>query len=311
MIEKTRVIFFGTSAFAVPVLEALSAVADIRLVITRPDAPAGRGKNLQSSPIRARAESLNLNVLTPGPVNNSDFYKVIDNAQPEAAVLAAYGKILPLELLRIPAKGFLNVHPSLLPRHRGPSPISGAILAGDAQTGVTLILLDQEMDHGPVIAQRSITIEPHEHHPSLEQRLAMLAAEMLQSSLLPFLEGRITPQTQNHDQATFTKLLKRQDGLIDWSQEAATIAKQIRAYDPWPGTATQFHNQPLKILDGRAVDGQASEPAGTVINHLGQPAFVCGRGLLTHIMVQPANGKPMTAADFANGQRDFIGHRLG
>ena len=227
------------------------------------------------------------------------------------AILAAYGKILPIELLSIPAHGFLNIHPSLLPQYRGSSPVVGALLSGDTETGVSLICLDAKMDHGPIIAQEKTQILPTEHRSELELRLAKLGGKLVTQSLLPYLDGTLQPIAQIHADATYTKLLNNTDARLDWTNSATVIDRRVRALDPWPGTKTIFQGQPLKILAGRpATENIAHSPAGTVINYKSQPAVVCGEGVYLLEKIQVASGKPTNAVDFCRGHRDFIGSHL-
>ncbi len=311
MSTRPKALFFGTPDFAVPILHATARIADIVAVVTQPDQPKGRGHRVAHSAVFTVAESLHIPVMTPekldGPTIDS-----LKALSPDVAVLAAYGLILPKQLLDVPAKGFVNVHPSLLPKHRGASPIAGAILDNETSTGVTLIVLDEKMDHGPILAQEPITIEPHEHRPSLERRCAELGAKLIGSTLLPYLDGLIVPRPQEHHKASYTRLLKRENANINWTDDAARIERDIRAYDPWPGTVTTWERTTLKILDGRAERYRASPrgKVGAVILVDGKPAVVCGVDMLVLTTVQPANGKPMDAAAFANGHRTFVGSTI-
>lgn len=310
MSDRPRAIFFGTPEFSVPIAAATEQTTELIAVVTQPDAPTGRGQKLQPSPIKRWASERQLTVLEPERMRDPQWLATIRDLKADVAVLAAYGKILPIELLTIPRHGFINIHPSLLPHHRGPSPVAGTLLAGDDQTGVSLMLLDDEMDHGPIIAQVSTMIKPDENRPTLETRLAQLGAKLLESSLIPYLSGQLVAQPQNHDHASYTHLLKRDDGLIDWRQSAETIERRIRALDPWPGSRTSWSGHVFKILSG-VVDSQPiSNQPGTVISIANQPAVACGRGSLILKNVQLDSGKSMPASDFARGHRDFIGSRL-
>lgn len=311
MSTRPKALFFGTPDFAVPILQATARIADIVAVVTQPDQPKGRGHRVAHSAVFTAAESLHIPVMTPDKLDGPTI-ESLKALSPDVAVLAAYGLILPKTLLDVPSKGFVNVHPSLLPMHRGASPIAGAILNNETATGVTLIVLDEEMDHGPIIAQESIAIEPHEHRPSLERRCAELGATLLEKSLLPYLDGTIVPQAQEHHKASYTRRLSRENANINWTDDAARIERDIRAYDPWPGTVTTWEGVTLKIIDGRAERYRASPrgKVGEVIMHDDKPTVVCGVDMLVLTTVQPANGKPMDAAAFARGHRSFIGSVL-
>lgn len=311
MSAKPKTLFFGTPDFAVPVLQATARIADIVAVVTQPDQPKGRGHRVAHSAVFTAAESLHIPVMTPEKLDGPTI-DALKALSPDVAVLAAYGLILPKALLDVPTKGFVNVHPSLLPKHRGASPIAGAILNNETTTGVTLIVLDEEMDHGPIIAQESIAIEPHEHRPSLERRCAELGAALLEKSLLPYLDGTIVPRAQEHHKASYTRRLSRENANINWTDDAARIERDIRAYDPWPGTVTTWEGATLKILDGYAERYRASprDKVGEIIIHDNTPAVVCGVDMLVLTTVQPANGKPMDATAFARGHRAFVGNIL-
>lgn len=312
MSDRPRVAFFGTPEFAVPALQALAEIAQVVIVVTQAEKPAGRGQRLQTSPVQRWAEAHRLPVITPTRLKDEQLLSRLTALDLEAAVLAAYGKILPTSLLNIPSHGFINIHPSLLPRHRGPAPVAGALLSGDAITGVSLMLLDEAMDHGPLLTQRQLAIEPHEHRPALKQRLADLGAAMLRETLAPYLTGKVKPQPQDHAQATYTKIITKQDGRLVWPLNANELENRIRAFDPWPGTFTVFNQQQLKILAGQAATNERGETQpGLVIERAGWPAVVCGSGCLVLTSLQLAGGRAVDARDFARGHRQFIGSQLG
>ncbi len=311
MIRRPRALFFGTPDFAVPILHATAAIADIVAVVTQPDQPKGRGQKSAHSAVFSAAESLHIPILTPTRFDDATT-KALTALAPDIAVLAAYGNIIPQHVLDIPRKGFINIHPSLLPKYRGAAPIAGAILNDDETTGTTLIVLDDEMDHGPIIAQETLAIEPHEHRPSLEKRCAELGAKLISSALVPYLEGSIEPKAQVHHLAIYTRQLARENAHINWTDDAARIERDVRAFDPWPGTVTTWEGATLKIIDGHAERYRTSPRGkiGEVIMHDEQPAVVCGVDMLVLTNVQPANGKPMDAAAFARGHRTFVGNVL-
>lgn len=307
-----RAVFFGTSSFAIPILDATASVADVVAVVTQPAQPAGRGGRVTPSAIETAARNHALKVYTPSRLT-PDVIATIAALTPDVAVLAAYGKIIPASLLTVPRHGFVNVHPSLLPKYRGAAPVAGALLDNLTETGTTIIKLDDELDHGPVIAQSSLPIEPHEHRPALEQRLAALGATLLSASLPQYLRGAVTPTPQKHHLASYTRPFSREQASIVWSDDAARIERDIRAYDPWPGTVTTWDGALLKILDGVAIRYREPkrEQPGTVIRYDGHPCVVCGVDVLRLTTVQPANGKRMDARAFAHGRPAFIGSVLG
>lgn len=312
MKRNPRAVFFGTPEFAVPILERLRSLVNLVGVVTQPPKPTGRGHRLQRSPVHALAETLHAPILTPNRLEESGFLEDFSELRPDVAILAAYGNMIPNAVLSIPKHGFLNVHPSLLPLYRGPSPVASALLAGDQVTGTTIMLLDRKMDHGPILAQRKLAIDSHEHRPSLERRLSLLGADLLENTLLPYLAGEIAATDQNHRDATFTKLVKREASIIDWRLPAVQIEHRVRALDPWPGTSTTSHGKLLKVLDAIAhpSDGNAQVP-GSVLSTSGMLAVMCGDGVLELKLLQAPGSRPTEARAFAFGHRDFIGSVLG
>lgn len=309
-----RVIFLGSPAFAILPLERL--VADPRYqvagVVTQPDRPAGRGKMPVATPIKQAALRLGLPVLTPETLRDPAAVAALAKLRPDVGVVAAYGEILRRDVLAIPPLGYVNIHPSLLPLYRGPSPVAGAILNGDAETGVTIMLIDAKMDAGPILAQRAVPLPPDARTGSLTQELFAIGADMLVETLDAYAAGAITPQPQDHTRATFTKLLSREDGIIDWTQPAAVIERMTRAYDPWPGATTTWRGAPLKIIAARVItDRRGDAPPGTLLDTAEGLAVTTGEGLLLLETVQPAGKRPIPAADWRRGLRLTGGERLG
>lgn len=285
------IIFIGTSQFAVPPLEKLiKNKYNIIKVITAPDKPTGRKQEITPSPVKKAALKYNLPLLQPERI--AAFKSEISASQPDLIVLAAYGKIIPKNILDIPKFGCLNLHPSLLPKYRGPSPIQTAILNGDQFTGLTIMKMDEKIDHGPIIAQKKIAITSQENSQTLEKKLAQLAANSLIEILPQYLQGKIKPQAQDEKQASYTKILTREDGQIDWQQSAQAIARKVRAFYPWPGTWADFNGKRVKILKARAVDKKQEATLST------------REGFLLLELVQPAGKKPMTGQEFFRGHPD-------
>ena len=243
---ELRLVFMGTPDFAVPSLRALLSLGDVAgrrarvvAVVTQPDRPAGRGGHIQASPVKVAALEAGVPVLQPGRLRRPEHVAELRAYSPDLIVVAAFAQILSREVLDMPAYGCLNVHASLLPRWRGAAPIAAAILAGDTTTGVTIMKMDAGLDTGPILAQRAETIRPDDTAATLTERLATLGASVLVDTLGPWVSGQITPRPQDEAQATLTRPLKREDGLIDWgATAAATVARMARAYDPWPGAAS-------------------------------------------------------------------------
>lgn len=312
---KTRIVFMGTPAFAVPSLRRLIEAPDLEVVtiLTQPDRPAGRGREPKPSPVKRVAQKHDIIIQQPKRLrDNTEMLDILRDLAPDVIVVAAYGLILPTSVLAVPPHGCVNVHASLLPRHRGAAPVAAAILDGDEETGVTIMLMDEEMDHGPVLAQRVTPIRPDDARASLTHRLAERGAELLVAVLPQRVAGEIEPQPQDHDAATYAGLLKKEDGDIDWTQPAGRIARMTRAYDPWPGAYTSFSGRLFKVLDAEALDiDTGGEQAGTVIEADPGFAVVAGGGAVVLKEVQLAGKRAMDIDAFAHGQRDFVGSILG
>lgn len=313
--SKNRIIYFGTAQFAVPALERLLSHQDhfeIVAVVTQPDRPVGRHGVIQQSPVAECARGRNLLVLTPESLKDVEVQESLVLLKPDLFVVAAYGKILPQAVLAIPRHGSLNLHGSLLPKYRGASPIQMAILEGEAETGVTLMVMDDKMDHGPLIAKSQLTIASDDTHDTLEKRLGVVAADLLLENLELFLSGTKKPMEQDHAAATFTKILSRDNGTIDWGQEdAARIERKLRAFDPWPGAYAVWNRggKPLRIkfIRMRVADETNGAAPGTVFVSLdGTPAVQTTKGALLLLEVQLEGKKAAAGADFINGYKDFV-----
>lgn len=245
---RPRVVFFGTPQFAVPSLRALlDDDYDIAAVVTAPDRPAGRGMAVRQSPVAELAAERGIMTLQPTKLRDSSTLPMLRGLGAAVGVLVAYGQIVPTAVLEMFAHGVLNIHPSLLPKHRGSSPIQGALLSGDTETGVTLMQLDAEMDHGPILAQERYPIAPDDTTATLLGPLADLGAQLLVRTLPHYLACEVTPQPQNHDAATYTKLVKVADGVADWSLPAEEIVRRWRAYQPWPGLTANWNGKRMKL----------------------------------------------------------------
>jgi len=308
-----RVIFMGTPEFAVPALEALiHSELEIVGVFAQPDEPAGRGRGVVSPPVKKLAMQHRLTVHQPPNLRRSCELERLASLRPDVAVIAAYGKILPESFLRVPSHGCLNIHASLLPRHRGPSPIAAAILAGDEVTGVTIMMVTKVMDTGPILTQRQIPILPHDTTGSLFQKLSGLGAELLMETLPQWLEGKLVPQPQDNGKATYCKMIAKEDGLIDWRRPAVELWRKVRAFQPWPGGYTTWQGRTVKIIEAVPLSGEGT-PGLVVAMSQEQIASIgvhTGEGTLGLIQVQLEGKRAMDAAEFVRGQRDFIGAQL-
>ena len=308
-----RVVFMGTPAFAVPSLDALLRHGHHLVgVFTQPDRRAGRGRQLRPSPVKESARNHSLPVFQPASLrNNPEGCDQLIELEPDVIVVAAYGLFLPKVVLEAPRYGCLNIHPSLLPRYRGPSPVISAILDGEETSGVTIMLLDEGMDTGPILAQRKVAIGTGETADALTLRLFESGADLLVQTLDDWVSGLIAPSSQNDDEATITRLLKREDGLLDWSESAEAIDRRVRAFTPWPGTFTSWKGKTFKVLRGKAVPGDYQAGPGTVCVEEDRVVVATGSGGLQLLEVQLEGRAKSGAADFARGQRDFIGSVLG
>ncbi len=309
----TRAVFMGTPEFAVPSLRALvEAGYDIVGVVTQPDRPAGRGRRLLAPAVKEAALTLGLPVLQPQTLRRPEIIQELRELSPDVMIVAAYGEILRPEVLSIPPHGCLNLHASLLPRHRGAAPVVATILAGDEVTGITVMLMDEGLDTGPVLAQSSLPVSPDDTTGSLMGKLAYLAADLLIDTLPAWLAAEIVPQPQDHEQATYHKLVHKEDGLVDWSLPAVEIWRRVRAYHPWPGAYTYWQDRQLKILRAQPLEGWAGPGSpGEVIRTTQGIAVVTGQGALLLKEMQMAGKRPLGAEDFVRGRRDFVGASLG
>jgi methionyl-tRNA formyltransferase len=307
-----RIVFMGTPEFAVPSLERLIlSQYRVAAVYTQPDRPAGRGRTLVSPLVKELALWLGLPVVQPVSLKPASELARLTELKPDVIVVAAFAQILPQSILDIPAYGCINIHPSLLPRHRGASPVAAAILAGDEFSGVSIMLLEAGVDTGPVLARAAIPVSPQDNTGSLTEKLSLIAASLLQETLAGWLRHEIVPQPQNEAEATYFARVAKGAGEIDWGLPAVEIWRRVRAFNPWPGSYTRWRGRQLKIIEAIPVTGESE--AGRVMVLPGPeavPGVGTGDGILGLLRVQLEGKREMTAADFARGQRDFIGALL-
>ncbi|MDW8352819.1 MAG: methionyl-tRNA formyltransferase [Anaerolineae bacterium] len=310
-----RLIFMGTPDFAVPSLAALiQAKYDIVAVVTQPDAPAGRGRQLKPSPVKLLAQQHGLPILQPDSLKSPEVVEALRALAPDVIVVAAYGQILRQDVLDLPKHHCLNVHASLLPRWRGASPISAAIAAGDAITGVTIMLMEAGLDSGPILAQREEPIRPDDTTGTLTERLAHVGAELLVATLPKWLAGQITPQKQDESRVTLAGRLKKEDGKLDWSRSAAELERHVRAMSPWPSAFTTWQGQQLKVLRAElgGVGHREELPNGAVVLDRDHIYVKCGDGEMLRLTEVQLEGKrAMDAEAFARGHPALAGSVLG
>lgn len=314
------IIFFGTPDFVLPIPQALlEAGHQLSAIITAPDRPVGRHKTLTSSPVKSWAQKHQISVFTPEILNSEFIRQLADNLaplKPDIIVLAAYGKILPAELLELPKHGALCVHPSLLPKYRGASPVPTAILSGDKETGVSIIKMDEKVDHGPIIAQVKEPILPTDTSETLHQRLFKIGAQLLLQNVNQYIKGEIKLTEQNHAQVTFTKILKREDGYIDLSNPPSleVFERMIRAYHPWPGVWTRWNNKIVKFLPSRHPERSVKDLSQMRVSNNGSTSLATGlkdsssaewRTQNDKFLIQMEGKKAMPLKDFLNGYPNF------
>jgi len=307
---KYKIVFMGTPEFSAIILKKLidSYLYCPQVVITAPDQPQGRKKVLQPSPVKKIALNSNIKVWQPISFkDNREIKKKLRKIKADLFIVAAYGLILPSEILSIPLQGCLNVHPSLLPRHRGASPLQQTILDNDAETGTTLILMDEKVDHGPIIGQNKLEKSVRNlDYPSLNIALAKLSANSLLSTLPQFLKGTIKPQPQNHELATFTKKIKKRYGKINWKQSAKKIEREIRAYRPWPGSFAFLGSKKITIIKAEVLETKHTKKPGTLFSQNKIPAVACGKNALILKKLQIAGKNLINGQEFLNGYSQLL-----
>jgi methionyl-tRNA formyltransferase len=331
-----RIVFCGTPAFAVPSLRHLIEQPDIQIegVVTQPDRPRGRGQEVSVAAVKATAIEAGLGIFQPEKVRAPESFEYFQRVAPDCVVIIAYGQIIPSKLIAVPRLGWVNVHGSLLPKYRGAAPINWAILNGETVTGLTTMQIDAGLDTGAMLLRTEVEIRPDETAPQLTARLAELGAPLIVETLRRLERGDLVAQPQDNSLASHARPLKKEDGLIDWSQSAAQIYDRIRALQPWPGTYTSFRGKNCQIW-GRTLSvedllaahpgatttypsvssvtgpSQPASPAGSIHADKFGVRVICGQGALWLEFVQLEGRKRVTAQEFANGARLAPGERFG
>jgi methionyl-tRNA formyltransferase len=301
-----RFVFMGSPEFALPTLKRLAENKTVQLVgvVTQPDRPAGRGRNLTPPPVKILAQSLGLEVIQPEKLRQPESFAKLAGWKPDMIVVAAFGQILRQNVLDLPHYGCINVHASLLPRWRGAAPIQAAVAAGDSQSGVTIMKMDVGVDNGPILAQQSVSILPGDNAETLSSRLAVVGAQLLMDTIPGYLQGEIIPQFQDESRVTRAPMLKKEDGLLDFNQTADELVRKIRAFEPWPGTYLVWQDNLLKVHQAHASLQTGSVPAKREVLD-GNPAVGTSLGWLVLDVVQPAGKKSMSGDVFLNGARQW------
>lgn len=311
--DRARTVFFGSGRFAVPILTALAADPRLELVgvITAPDRAAGRGRTMLPTPVALKARTMWLPLLQPTKAREPEAVAAIADLRPELGVLADYGQIIPPELLALPGLGILNVHPSLLPRHRGASPIQATILAGDADAGVTIIRMDEGLDTGPIVAATSWPMSGRETAPELEARSARAGTELLDATLDGWLAGTAVPQPQGAMGSTLTHRLRRGDATLDPNRSARELERHVRAYLPWPGSSIETAAGRLTVHRASVAPGEPGDEPGMLVAQGTGLALATSDDRLVLDEVQLAGRRALVGEDFLRGQRELLGTRVG
>ncbi|HEX6139837.1 MAG TPA: methionyl-tRNA formyltransferase [Candidatus Limnocylindria bacterium] len=306
MARLGRLAFLGTGAFGVPLLARLPELADDLLVISQPDRPAGRKLQQRASPVAAWAREHGVRVETPVRIRSDEGRRALRDFAPDGLLLAAYGQLLPDDVLQVAARPPLNVHPSLLPRHRGAAPVASTILAGDERAGVTLMVMTRELDAGPIVAQWSVPLTGRESTPELEERLARLAAADVPPMLNVWVDGQLAIEPQDAARATIIRPFRRTDGWIDWRRPAEEIDRRVRALQPWPGAWTTLDGRRLHVRAAHPLAGVDDVPIGCLLPGP-LPRVATGQGALALDVVQPEGRAPMSGEEWRRGvQRDHV-----
>lgn len=306
--SRPRIVFMGTPEFAVASLAACFDIGDVVAVVTQPDKPKGRGQALAISPVKALALERGVPVLQPAKLRTPPFSEELRQYAPDVCVVTAYGKILPKDLLALPPKGCVNVHASLLPRFRGAAPIQWSIAYGDAETGVSLMVMDEGLDTGPVLAMRRLPIAPDDTSATLHEKLSKLGGEILRQDLPKYLRGELQPVPQPSEGMVLAPIINKEDGHLDFTKPAVELERRVRAFTPWPGAFTGFGGGRLKVH--RAKVGTGRGAPGTVLAASTDGLEVaCGEGSLVMLDVQPEGKRVMKASEFLSGHKLAPGSR--
>ena len=310
----------GSPQFALPTLEQLTeSEHDVVAVVTQPDRPAGRKRALRPPPVKGFALAHGLTILQPERVNAGNALDALRELAPDAIVIAAYGQILKQPFLEIPRRGVVNVHASLLPKYRGASPIAAAIIAGEQETGVTIIEVVLALDAGPALAARPMAIDESDTAGTLSEKLARLGADLLVKTLPAWERNELAPQAQDDGEASFAPLVRAQDAVIDWSLPAVDVWRKVRAYDPWPVATTFVGEEPLRLLEAWPIEFEGGDHPGIVVGlpeGSGAPAgagfaVACGTDAVAVVRAQRAGKRPLSGEELLRGWRGLLGRRLG
>jgi len=310
--NSIKIVFFGTPNIATITLNELIKQFRVIAVVTQPDKPAGKEKKIEATPVKRIAQDYGIKIFQPKDLITIG--KDLSSLSPDIGVLFAYKNTVPKDIINLFPFGILNIHPSLLPKYRGPSPVQSAILNNETKTGVTIIKIDEEIDHGPIIAQKEVQMNYGENANDLLQRLSIIGTQLLMESISKYINKEITPQDQEHSEATKTNTISRENGLINWKNNAKSIYLQYRAYFPWPGAYTQFMGKRFKIIDLNILESimENTYAPGTIFSTKNEDLAVqCEKSAIILYQIQLEGKKPISGKDFLLGYKDSIGKILG
>jgi methionyl-tRNA formyltransferase len=303
-----RLVYMGSPDFSIPPLRQLvSDGYEAAAVYTKPDKASGRGQEMAFSALKKEARALGLPVIQPRSLRSEEARAELAGLQPDVIVVAAYGQILPPAVLELPRYGCINIHPSLLPLHRGAAPVAATILSGDVWAGTTIMLMEEGLDTGPILAQARVLVRDDDTAGTLTVRLSSISAALLSDVLLRWIKGEIKPLMQDNARATYFKPMVKEAGEIDWRLPAVEVWRRVRAFQPWPGALTRFQGKLLKVLEARPECAAISGQTGQVVAIDKEIGVITGGGLLVIDRVQIEGKQAVTAADFNRGQRQFVG----
>ncbi len=306
MKNKNKIVFFGSDENSAKLLtELIQADYNIELIITKTSKKTGRVK--KQNPVRKIAEQSNIKIIEKDKLSDLESIEILKNTQANLAILLSYGTMIPQDILDSFPLGIINIHPSLLPKYRGPSPVQTTLLNGDKEAGVSIMLLAKEMDAGPIIAQKKITISPEDDHKTLNNKLFSLGNKLLINNLDKYINNEIQTHPQDNNQATYAQMIEKKDGLIDWNNSAKNINNKIKAFYNWPGAYTYFNNKLLKIVEAKFLEKNTEHQTAEVFLEDDKIAIQTKNGLLCPLIVQIEGKQKIDINSFINGYKDFIG----
>jgi methionyl-tRNA formyltransferase len=305
-----KIIFAGTPQFAAGALAALIREHQVIAVLTQPDRPSGRGMQLTASPVKQFALQHGLPLMQPASLKTKESQQALSQLDADLMVVAAYGLILPQPVLQLPRNGCLNIHASLLPRWRGAAPIQRAILAGDAETGITIMQMDEGLDTGDMLLKKTCSIEPTDNAQTLHDKLAHVGAEAIIEALHKMEQGKLIPEQQDSQQATYAAKLTKAEAQLDWKLDAVQLERAVRGYFPFPTAYTLLGDTPIKILRAHVAEGKPADPGLVIATNNGRILVACGKGVLALEVLQKPGGKALPVAQFVQGLPIKVGDRF-